>query len=101
MSEQSLREIDLDALTANRSFFRSPQHWEDEVIYFLMADRFSDGHEKGYRDNQGRVVATGTTPPFTAADNGNAIRTPEEAAAWREAGTTFVGGTLTGIESKL
>ena len=101
MTEQSLREIDLTGLTASRSFFPSPQHWEDEVIYFLMADRFSDGHEKGFRDNEGRVVATGTTPSFTAADNGNAIQTPDDAAAWREAGTTFVGGTLGGIESKL
>ena len=100
MAEKSLREIDLKSLT-NRNFFPSPQHWEDQVIYFLMADRFSDGKENQYRDNQGNLVTTGSTPPFTPADNGNAVGNAQDAKAWRDAGTTFVGGTLAGIESKL
>ncbi len=86
---------------ANREFFPSPEHWEDEVLYFLMLDRFSDGNENLFRDNQGHVVTTATTPPFTPAADGNAIQTESDAARWREAGTRFVGGTLSGLESKL
>src|SRR5262249_27494636 len=101
MRERSLSELDLKALVATRQYFPSPGHWEDEVIYFLMLDRFSDGKENRYRDNQGVLVTDGATPPFTAADNGNAVGTDMDAARWREAGTRFVGGTLSGLESKL
>src|SRR5215510_12328299 len=101
MAEKSLRDVDRNALRANRKFFPSPQHWEDEVIYFLMVDRFSDGRETSFRDNNGNLVNTGVTPPFTDGDNGDAVRTERDAAVWREAGTRFVGGNLSGIESKL
>ena len=33
--------------TTGRTFFPSPAAWEDEVLYFLMLDRFSDGRENG------------------------------------------------------
>jgi len=101
MAEKSLVDLDFAALAATRKFFPSPRHWEDEVIYFLMVDRFSDGRENLYRGSDGSIVTTGTTPPFTPSDNGNATGTASDAAAWREAGTKFVGGTLAGIESKL
>jgi hypothetical protein len=101
MAEKSLRELDLQSLTANRSFFPSPQHWEDQVIYFQMVDRFSDGKENLFRDKQGNTVTTGSTPPFDSSANGNAVVTPQDAARWRDAGTQFVGGTIAGIESKL
>jgi glycosidase len=101
MAERSLREIDLTELTDDRDYFPSPRHWEDEVMYFLMLDRFSDGRETRYSDRDGHLVTSGTTPPFEPGDNGNAIRTDADAAAWRDAGKDFVGGTLAGVESKL
>jgi glycosidase len=101
MPERSLTELDLRALVTARQYFPSPRHWEDEVIYFLLLDRFSDGRENRYRDNQGHLVTDGATPPFTPADNGNAVRTEAGAVRWRAAGTRFVGGTLSGLESKL
>jgi len=100
MAEKSLGELDLHSLT-NRDFFPSPQHWEDQVIYFLMVDRFSDGKENQFRDNQGKLVTTGSTPAFTPADNGNAVGNEADAKRWRDAGGQFVGGKLAGIESKL
>ncbi len=100
-SEKSLRELDLKALIAGREYLPSPQHWEDEVLYFLMLDRFSDGKENRFRDNQGGLVTTGSTPLFTPDANGNAVGTEASAARWREAGNNFVGGTLSGLESKL
>jgi glycosidase len=101
MAEKSLSNLDLGGLLANRDFFPSPTNWEDEVVYFLMLDRFSNGKENGFRDNNGNLVSTGTIPPFAPGDNGNAIRTPSDASAWRDAGTNFVGGNLAGVESKL
>jgi glycosidase len=95
MAEQSASELDLRSLTSRR-YFPSPVAWEDEVLYFLLVDRFSDGAEIGYVGNDGSVVGSGTTPPFQAADGGSAERD-----AWVRAGQRFCGGTLRGIESKI
>ncbi|MEO8660696.1 MAG: alpha-amylase family glycosyl hydrolase [Bryobacteraceae bacterium] len=101
MAETSLRDLAISELVANRQFFASPTHWEDEVVYFLMLDRFSDGTESGFLGNDGNVVTSGVTAPFLASDDGNAIQTESDAAIWREAGVTFCGGTVSGVESKL
>ncbi len=53
MVEKSLSDIDFNRLT-RRSYTPSPAAWEDQVLYFLMLDRFSDGEEQGYRDNDGQ-----------------------------------------------
>lgn len=99
--ETRIADVDFAALTAGRTYHPSPAAWEDEVLYFLMLDRFSDGRETGYRDNAGTLVTTGTTPPFQPADRGNATGTPADRQKWFEAGGRFVGGTLKGLESKI
>ena len=54
--EKSLLDIDFASLT-RRTFTPSPAAWEDQVLYFLLLDRFSDGNEKeGYRDHADRPV---------------------------------------------
>jgi len=98
--EIRLSEIDFTALT-NRDFFPSPVTWEDEVLYFLMLDRFSDDNENLYKDNDGKLKTTGTTPPFQDGDYGNAVQSEADAKNWRDAGARFVGGTLKGLESKI
>lgn len=100
MTEQRVTELNLSELTRRR-FFPSPAAWEDEVLYFLLVDRFSDGRETGYVDADGNTVATGETPPFRPEDAGNAIDTEDDARRWRDAGGTWVGGTLRGVQSKL
>jgi glycosidase len=100
MVERSLQELDFDALTA-REFFPSPPAWEDQVLYFLMLDRFSDGREKEYRDNDGGWVTHGSTSPFQPSDAENAMETSESRKHWREAGAGWVGGTLRGLKSKI
>ena len=100
MSEKSLLEVDLVRL-CDRQFFPSPAAWEDQVLYFLMLDRFSDGNEQGYRGNNRRRVRRGTTPQFQPSDAENAFQTPEEADRWREAGAHWAGGTLKGLTSKI
>jgi glycosidase len=78
----------------------SPSAWADEVLYFLLVDRFSDAREDGVRDLAGKPVA-GATPLLRPGDEGNAVRTDDGAAAWRAAGAQWVGGTLAGVRSKL
>jgi len=61
--EKSLRELVFASLTP-RTFTPSPAAWEDQVLCFLLLNRFSDGKEKdGYRDNDDRPVNPGVTPP--------------------------------------
>src|SRR5262249_2654426 len=93
-----MTEFDLGALT-NRDFFPSPAAWEDQVLYFLPVDRFSDGHETSYRDVAGNIGTTSATPPFRVKDAGNAAQTVADAERWRELGGRFVAGTLAGLQS--
>ena len=94
--EQSITDIDWAAYQ-ERPFTPSPAAWEDQVLYFLMLDRFSDENEKGYIDNNGKSVTTGTTPLFQfdrdayKADRGQ----------WAEQGNRWLGGTLKGLASKI
>jgi len=94
--EKSLLELDFASLT-RRTFTPSPAAWEDQVVYFFLVDRFSDGKEKdGYRDNEGRPVRSGVTP----------LNRPDDPArinydCWLRAGSGWQGGTLKGAQSKL
>jgi glycosidase len=99
MVEQRLADLDFDPIL-QRSFHPSPVAWEDQVFYFLLLDRFSDGREDGYLDDEGRPVR-GATPLLQPGDAGNAIGTAVDAERWREAGRTWVGGTLGGLASKM
>ncbi len=98
--ERKISEIDFSGLI-KKKFYPSPAAWEDEVLYFLMVDRFSDGEENQYLDNQGNMITDGSTPPFKLEDRCNATRTDEDRKKWFDAGSTFVGGKIKGIESKL
>ena len=91
----------LKGILIREEYFPSPQAWEDQILYFLLLDRFSDGNEKGFKDNTGNTVTTGTTPAFLPSDFGNAIITETDAKKWRDAGQVFVGGTLKGLKSKI
>ena len=99
MSMNALKSIaDIDfANVTKRQYKPSPDCWADQVLYFLMLDRFSDGDEKGgYRDAHGQPVTTGATPLATSNDTGSVPygRWLSEAAGWQ-------GGTLKGLRSKL
>ena len=98
---ERLKDIDFAALRAGK-FHPSPLAWEDQVLYFLLLDRFSDNKEQGYKGNDGNPVAGGTTPPYgPGTDNGNAITSPAAAASWREAGGKWCGGNLQGLAGKI
>ncbi|KIX04062.1 uncharacterized protein Z518_07615 [Rhinocladiella mackenziei CBS 650.93] len=85
----------------SQEFHPSPAAWEDQILYFLLPDRFSNDSENDYKDVNGKPVTNGSTPGYKPEDNGNAIRTDADAARWRAAGSVFVGGSLRGLKSKL
>lgn len=98
---QSVLDIDFAALTARR-FHPSPAAWEDQALYFFMLDRFSDGRETDFVDNDGLLVTRPGTPRYFAPnDFDSAVGNAAAAAAWRDAGGRFVGGTLQGAASKI
>lgn len=100
--ERRLDEIDLGTLTSGKEFHPSPSTWEDEVLYFLMLDRFSDGKESGgFGDVAGRPVSGPDGGRTTAlfdlgTDAGNAPRT-----VWFDAGKGWCGGTIAGLRDKI
>ncbi len=102
-AERSLDQIDLDVLTHDRKYFPSPASWDDEVLYFLFVDRFSDGKEfDGFKDTNNTPVTGPTgeersTPLFQfEIDAGNAER-----ESWFTAGKNWCGGNLEGLRDKL
>ncbi len=84
---KSIHDIDWN-VTLDRSFTASPQSWSDQVMYFLLIDRFSDGNEQ-------------PETLFAKTKEGSATQTEVDAESWRAAGYSFCGGTLRGAQSKL
>lgn len=77
------------ALPRRERFFPSPADWRDEVLYFLLPDRFSDGGEAG-RPLLDRANLTAARPPSFRFDR------------WAQGGgERWQGGTLRGVTSKL
>jgi glycosidase len=94
--EKSLAELDFASLT-RRTFTPSPAAWEDQVLYFLLLDRFSDGNEKdGYKDNADRLVHDGLTQLYRPENSGRI-----DYDVWVQGGDGWQGGTLRGLRSKL
>ena len=71
----------------------SPPDWRDEVLYFLLPDRFSDGQENARPLlNRANVIAQRAA---YAAANGQSVWQWD---LWRQSGERrFQGGTLAGI----
>jgi glycosidase len=77
------------ALPRRERYFPSPADWRDEVLYFLLPDRFSDGGEAG-RPLLDRADLAAARPPTFRFDR------------WAEGGgERWQGGTLRGITSRL
>jgi glycosidase len=94
--EKSLLELDFASLT-RRKYTPSPAAWEDQVLYFLLVDRFSDGRERGgYWDNQDRPVQGGETALYRPGESDQI-----DYDTWFRNGGGWQGGTLKGLKSKL
>ncbi|MCP3955276.1 MAG: alpha-amylase, partial [Desulfobacterales bacterium] len=99
--EKSLTEINWDTLKQGKTYYPSPVAWEDEVLYFLFVDRFSNGKEfGGFKDRDGNLVqnsSSRTTPLFNLQSD--AWKADRE--TWFNAGKTWCGGHIKGIQDKL
>ena len=84
---KSIEEFDLDKITENRDYYPSPEEWEEQTLYFLLVDRFSDGEEEDLYDPE--------------KDYENALQDEETKQEWLEWGDKWNGGTIKGIQSKL
>lgn len=85
---KSINDIDLKKLTQDKEFTVSPIDWENQIIYFLLVDRFSDGNEENYKIYNSKE------------DYENVIKTKDK-EEWELAANGWNGGTLKGVESKL
>jgi len=80
-------------LPRRQHYHPSPQDWRDEVLYFLLVDRFSDGQED--------------TRPLLDRQQRDAARLRPGGAPWRwdhwatSGAARWQGGTLRGVQSKL
>lgn len=82
------------SLPRRQRYYPSPADWRDEILYFLLIDRFSDGQEanRPLLDRENRPAAR---PPGHDGQNWRWDR-------WAESGAfRWQGGTLKGVESKL
>ncbi|KAF2120358.1 glycoside hydrolase superfamily [Lophiotrema nucula] len=82
------------------SYHPSPSAWEDQQLYFLLPDRFSNNSEDGSLDPSGKPVQ-GSIRAFKPDDAANAIKPPANAQDWVDSGVAWQGGDLQGIKSKL
>ncbi len=81
-------------LPRRRPYFASPASWRDEVLYFLLVDRFSDGRED-QRPVLDRGNLAAARPPRPGGE-------PWRWDRWAQSGgERYQGGTLRGVTSKL
>jgi glycosidase len=82
------------ALPRRQDYYPSPVDWRDEILYFLLVDRFSDGGEEARPLlDRGNLAAARPSSP----DGG-----PWRWDRWAESGAhRWQGGTLQGVASKL
>lgn len=82
------------SLPRRQQFYPSPADWRDEILYFLLIDRFSDGQEAN-RPLLDRVNRHAARPQGHDGQHWRWDR-------WAESGAfRWQGGTLKGVESKL
>ncbi len=93
---KSLKEAN-DNWPERGSYHPSPADWRDQVFYFLLPDRFSDGKEKSDRLLE-TDISTGAGLTKVRSLRGAAWSWQN----WQESGASrFQGGTLKGVRSKL
>ncbi|MHC4556950.1 MAG: alpha-amylase family glycosyl hydrolase [Planctomycetota bacterium] len=85
---------DVTCRPERQSYFPSPVDWRDQVLYFLLVDRFSDGREdtRPLLDRRNLEAARPTLPngQLWSWDN------------WAKSGAQrWQGGTIKGVQSKL
>ncbi|SKC83458.1 alpha-amylase family glycosyl hydrolase [Ohtaekwangia koreensis] len=60
MSRQSIRDLDLSPKPGKKYWVNGGREWREEVIYFLMVDRFHDNHHRSAVQSGGKTTGYGT-----------------------------------------
>jgi glycosidase len=85
---------DIGRRPERQSYYPSPVDWRDEVLYFLLVDRFSDGRE----DSRPLLDRTNLDAARHGLPNGEPWRWDN----WAKSGQQrWQGGTIRGVTSKL
>lgn len=84
---KSINSIDFNKIIKNKEYYKSPRSWEDQVIYFLLVDRFSNGIEKNNN--------------IYTPDQYENIKNNNKEKDWEEWGSKWNGGNIKGVISKL
>ncbi len=91
-SVEAARSLIDRAISQKIDYYSSPISWRDEVLYFLLPDRFSDGNEA-------------SRPHLTREEVIELRRVPSRPdwnwKQWADSGKQWQGGTINGIRSKL
>ncbi len=72
------------------SYYPSPENWQDEILYFLLPDRFSDRRNRPMltREQIRALRATASRPDWNWKK-------------WADSGKLWQGGTIAGITKRL
>ena len=85
---------DIGCRPERQSYFPSPVDWRDEVLYFLLVDRFSDGRE----DSRELLDKNNLEAARPGLPNGELWRWDR----WAQSGQQrWQGGKIKGVQSKL
>jgi glycosidase len=99
-SDNALNQPKPDSIQQNvtfprrQAYYPSPSNWRDEVLYFLLVDRFSDAQE----DTRPLLDRTNLPAARPGLPNGESWRWDRWA---HSGGERWQGGTLEGVQSKL
>jgi len=85
---KSLQDFDLKEISNGRIYYESPDDWEDQVLYFALVDRFSDGNEQP--ENL-----------FNKETDEDSIFKNDKSDEWNQYGCKWNGGNIKGVQSKL
>jgi glycosidase len=91
-SLQDARAVLQQARSGNITYFPSPVDWREEVLYFLLPDRFSDGKEAS-RD----LLTRQEIETLRNTEN----RPDWNWKNWADSGKRWQGGTIRGIQGRL
>ncbi|SDM18034.1 alpha-amylase family glycosyl hydrolase [Halarsenatibacter silvermanii] len=80
-------DFDLQKIAEKRDYKPSPEAWEEQILYFLLVDRFADGSERPLYDPE--------------KDYENILGDEESRQRWENAGDTWNGGNLSGLIERL
>jgi glycosidase len=101
--QKSLNDLNIEKIVKDHGkYYPSPVTWEDEVLYFLMLDRFSDGSEYGgFGDISGNDITGPVKHRQTALFDVSKDAWTADREIWFENGQTWCGGNLKGLIDKL